>query len=318
MQAYFITGSEKHLRAARNGFRMVTEQSFATGGWGPNEGFVEVNKGQLGDSLEKTHASFETPCGAYGHFKAARYLLSAGRDGFYGDSMERVLYNTVLGAKPILHDGSSFYYSDYGTTGKKTYHRDKWPCCSGTLPQIAADYHISIYLRSRDGMYVNLFVPSSVQWTAGSARCKLTQETQYPFAETVVMHFSSPVPVEQTLYVRIPKWAERASVAVNGKRMSEAEPGSFTAIELELPMSMRLEAVDRQHPNLVALVRGPLVLFAISDSQASFERNALLNAGRVSGTDFDWAATNRLGKPVVLRPFMNIADESYSTYNLLS
>jgi hypothetical protein len=328
MQAYFITGSEKHLRAARNGFRMVTEQSFATGGWGPNEGFVEVNKGQIGDSLKQTHASFETPCGAYGHFKAARYLLSAERDAFYGDSMERVLYNTVLGAKPILRDGSSFYYSDYGTTGKKTYHRDKWPCCSGTLPQIAADYHISIYLRSRDGMYVNLFVPSSVQWTAGSARCKLTQETQYPFAETVVMHFSSPVPVEQTLYVRIPKWAERAVVAVNGKRISEAEPGSFTAIkrtwkdgdriELELPMSMRLETVDRQHPNLVALVRGPLVLFAISDSQASFERNALLNAGRVSGTDFDWAATNRLGKPVVLRPFMNIADESYSTYNLLS
>ena len=114
----------------------------------------------MGDSLALTHASFETPCGAYGHFKITRYLMRVTKDSQYGDSMERILYNTVLGAWPIQPDGTSFYYSDYAATGKKVWYRQKWPCCSGTFPQLAADYHISTYLRSADGVYVNLFTPS--------------------------------------------------------------------------------------------------------------------------------------------------------------
>ena len=79
------------------------------------------------------------------------------------------MYNTILGAFPIQADGTSFYYSDYGTPGKKVWYRDKWPCCSGTFPQLAADYHISTYLRAADGVYVNLFTPSRVKWTVRAA-----------------------------------------------------------------------------------------------------------------------------------------------------
>ncbi|MGC2731293.1 MAG: beta-L-arabinofuranosidase domain-containing protein, partial [Candidatus Sulfotelmatobacter sp.] len=47
MQAYITLGSEKHLRAAENGFEMLqTTQSFATGGWGPDEAFGEPQRGQ--------------------------------------------------------------------------------------------------------------------------------------------------------------------------------------------------------------------------------------------------------------------------------
>ena len=46
MQAYITLGSEKHLRAAQNGFEMLVKtQSFATGGWGPNESFGEPETG---------------------------------------------------------------------------------------------------------------------------------------------------------------------------------------------------------------------------------------------------------------------------------
>ena len=83
-------------------------------------------------------------------------------DSRYGDSMERVLYNTIAGAKPILPDGTSFYYSDYNNDqGKKVYYSDKWPCCSGTFPQLTADYGISAYYPSADGIFVNLFIPSA-------------------------------------------------------------------------------------------------------------------------------------------------------------
>jgi len=329
MQAYITLGSEKHLRAASNGFAMLTAQSFATGGWGPNEAFVEPNSGQLGDSLTKTHASFETPCGAYGHFKITRYLLRVTRDAQYGDSMERVLYNTILGAWPVQADGTSFYYSDYATTGKKGWHRDKWPCCSGTFPQLAADYHISAYLRSADGVYVNLFTPSSVKWADGSGRYALTQKTNYPFANTVQIQVSASRSFDYTLYVRIPTWAGKDPIlSVNGKRVSDPmQPGTFASIrrtwkdgdrvELEIPMALRLEAVDANHPNLVALMHGPLVLFAVSNSQPSFERNALLLAKPTNNAMGDWLAKAADGSLATMRPFMNIDKESYSTYVLL-
>jgi DUF1680 family protein len=326
MQAYITLGSEKHLRAAKNGFVMLqTTQSFATGGWGPNESFGEPGTGQLGNSLTDTHASFETPCGAYGHFKITRYLLRVTKDSKYGDSMERVLYNTILGAWPIQADGTSFYYSDYANTGKKVWYGQKWPCCSGTFPQLAADYHISTYLRSADGVYVNLFTPSKVQWTDGSGHYGLRQETNYPLANTVKMQVSATKPGDFTIHVRIPAWTSDPVLSVNGKRVSEpVQPGSFAAIkcnwsdgdriELELPMPLRIETVDANHPNLVALLNGPVVLFAVADSQPSFDQNALLQARPTNNAKGDWLANAADGSGVTMRPFMNIDKENYSTY----
>jgi DUF1680 family protein len=327
MQAYITLGSEKHLRAAKNGFDMLQKtQSFATGGWGPNEAFGEPGTGQLGSSLGLTHASFETPCGAYGHFKITRYLLRVTKEARYGDSMERVLYNTILGAWPIQADGTSFYYSDYSTTGKKVWYRDKWPCCSGTFPQLAADYHISTYLRASDGVYVNLFTPSSLQWVDGGIKLGLEQVTKYPFDNKIEIRVSGSQPHDYAIYVRIPAWAAPDPiVAVNGKRTpSTVQPGSFVAIrntwkdgdriEIELPMPLRLEPVDVNHPDIVALVQGPLVLMAIAESQPTFDAQSLLRAKPVNSAAGDWVATATDGSQIPMRPFMTIDKESYSTY----
>jgi len=330
MQAYITLGSEKHLRAAKNGFEMLeSTQSFATGGWGPNEAFGEPGTGQLGGSLTTTHASFETPCGAYGHFKITRYLLRVTKDARYGDSMERVLYNTILGAWPIQADGTSFYYADYASTGKKVWYRDKWPCCSGTFPQLAADYHISTYLRSADGVYVNLFTPSNVQWKDAGGQYGLKQETKYPFDNKIQIQVSGSQPKDYALYLRIPGWARPNPVlSVNGKRVSEAvDPGTFASVrrtwkdgdrvELELPMPLRVEAVDANHQNMVALLQGPLVLFAVADSQPTFDRNGLLQAKATNNATGDWLASSADGSSVTMRPFMTIDKENYSTYVIL-
>ena len=178
-----------------------------------------------------THASFETPCGAYGHFKITRYLLRVTKDARYGDSMERVLYNTILGAWPIQADGTSFYYSDYATTGKKVWYRDKWPCCSGTFPQLAADYHISTYLRSADGVYVNLFTPSTVHWSDGGGKYGLKQETKYPFDNKVQIQVSGSQ--RQGVHALCPhsRLGDADPVlSVNGNRVSDpVQPGTFAA-----------------------------------------------------------------------------------------
>ena len=64
-------------------------------------------------SLNTHAAAFETPCGSYAQFKKlTRYLLRVTRDARHGDSMERIMYNTVLGAKPLQDNGEAFYYAD--------------------------------------------------------------------------------------------------------------------------------------------------------------------------------------------------------------
>ena len=178
--------------------------------------------------------------------------------------MERVLYNTILGAKALEPDGSSFYYSDYQPNGNKFYHPDKWPCCSGTLPQVLADYHISIYFRSPDGVYVNLYTPSRLKWKHETASCTLTQRTAYPDDGRITFDFSASHPVQQTIYLRIPKWAGTGTkLSVNGESQSGIQAGQFFAvtrkwksgdsIQIELPMLPRLEAVDVEHPDLQTL-----------------------------------------------------------------
>jgi len=327
MQAYLVLGDEHYLRAAANGLRMVQEQSFATGGWGPNEGFVEPGKGLLADSLNSTHASFETPCGAYGHFKITRYLLRVTRDSRYGDSMERVLYNTIAGAKSILPDGTSFYYSDYNNDrGKKVYYRDKWPCCSGTFPQLTADYGISAYYPSADGICVNLFIPSRVQWAPNQTRCVLTQHTGYPTSNTTELKFDLKRPENFTVYLRIPAWADaRTRVSVNGKPVDgEVLPGRFLAlrrswkagdrVEYEIGMPLRLEQVDAQNSNIMALLRGPLALFAVGEIPANLTRPQLLAATAASPDSEDWVVRSD-NRSLTLKPFSAVRDERYRLYH---
>ena len=64
-------------------------------------------------------------------------------------------------------------------------------------------------------------------------------------------------------------------------------------------------------------MQGPLVLFAIADSQPSFDRNALLQAKPTKNASGDWLANSADGSSVTMRPFMNIDKESYSTYVVL-
>ncbi len=326
MQAYLMLGDEKYLRAAANGLRMVQEQSYATGGWGPDEGFVVPGKGLLAASLGKTRSSFETPCGAYGQFKITRYLLRVTRDSRYGDSMEQVLYNTVAGAKPILADGTSFYYSDYNSdAAKKVYYKDKWPCCSGTFPQLTADYGISSYYPAKDGIYVNLFIPSRVAWQQNGARATLTQQTKYPTANATQLQLELERPEDFTIYLRVPAWADaKTRISVNGRRF-EGDPaaGKFFAlkrtwkngdrVEYEIGMPLSLQAVDAENPQIVALRRGPLALFGVGNLPAKFTGAQLLAAVPASQSSEDWLVKSDAGQ-ITFRPFTAIGDENYRLY----
>jgi len=181
--------------------------------------------GTVGHSLAHSHASFETPCGAYGHFKITRYLLRVTKNAQYGDSMERCFYNTILGAWPIQPDGTSFYYSDYAG------HRQEG-LVSGQVAVFAQEHSrnsrrttTSVPICVRRRCVVNLFTPSrcngrmgrelwpearnqiSVRQTGFKSRCRVPS-----LRNTRSMSAS-------------PGWAAPDPVlSVNGKRVSEPTP----------------------------------------------------------------------------------------------
>jgi len=294
MQAYLTGWNEKYLRAAKNAFDMIEAQSFATGAWGPDESFGPADSDYLYGSLTKTHRGFETPCGSYAHFKLTRYLLRVTRDSRYGDSMEKVLYNTVLGALPLQADGRAFYYSDYHAHARKAYFPDAWPCCAGTLPQVAADYRLLTYFRDAQGIYVNLYLPSTLRWTAEhGAQMTLTQSGDYPTGGRIALEVRTSRPSPMAIRLRIPRWSS-ARIRVNGEPAQAQAPKGFATlnrqwkdgdrIDLELSMTERFQAIDAQHPETVAFLRGPLVQFAVGEDRTKF------------------------------RPFMDIHDEPYTAY----
>jgi DUF1680 family protein len=90
--------------------------------------------------------------------------LRATRDARYGDSMERMMYNTVLGAMPLQENGDNFYYADYNFDGEAGVQGSSLGVLfrhaaagGGGLPD---QHRISA---GPQAVYVNLYVPSTLQ-----------------------------------------------------------------------------------------------------------------------------------------------------------
>jgi uncharacterized protein len=270
--AYDVSGDPKYLVVIRNAYDYLQKhQCFATGGYGPNERFMAPG-GALGRALETRSDTCETSCGSWAGFKLSRYLMRFTGDARYGDWIERLFYNGIGAALPVASGGRNFYYGDYRLGGAmKVYAWDTFTCCSGTYIQNIADYHNLIYLRSDDALYVNLFVPSEASWTRAGTEVKVLQETNYPDADMTRLTITPAAPTRFALRVRVPSWTRGMSVSVNGTPTRvDAVPGTWATIDrtwtsgdrvdIRVPLTLRMEPVDAQHPDRVAVMRGPVVL----------------------------------------------------------
>ncbi len=324
-KAHLVLGDEKYLRAMENAWEfLAATQQYASGGWGPNETFIEPHKGQLYESLQTTEDHFETPCGSYAAMKLARYLLCASADGRYGDGLERVVYNTILAVKEPDSDGDYPYYSTYGARARKVYYAKKWPCCSGTLVQGVADYVKNIYFRAPDGVAVNLYTPSTARWSQNGAAVTLTQQTEYPLAQTVRLHIDCSAPAVFELWLRIPGWLEQtAAIQVKGKPASIEMRRGFAilrrswsrgdTVTLDLPQSFRTEAIDDLHPETMAVLRGPLLYVELNPPPGRATLGQLDGRKPLAGTPGIFVA--RAGaRESVHAPLYSVRNESYTTY----
>jgi len=275
--AYLIDGDAKLLTYMKNFYDFLqNSQCYATGGYGPAERYV-INDGALGESLAIRLDSFECPCCTWAAVKLAKYLMMLTGESRYGDWIERLLYNGIGAALPIVENGKHFYYANYHLgAGMKVYSRNTYTCCSGTYFQNMAEYQNLIYFKDptiKPILYVNLYLPSEVTWQppVDSTRpVRITQQTDYPEGETINFKLQMEMPTTFSLKLRIPGWSKGVSFKLNGSAFeAEAKPGEWATINRQWQggdkLEMRIELhfwrcpIDKWHPNRVSIVRGPVV-----------------------------------------------------------
>lgn len=319
-KAYLAMGDAKYKRALENAWRFMEPQRFASGGWGPEEQFVELGKGKLFESLSSSQAHFETPCGSYADLKLARYLLRLTGEPRYGDGLERTLYNTMLATRTPDSDGGYPYYSNYGANAVKKYYHRKWPCCSGTLVQGVADYVLNIYFHDTRALYVNLFTPSVVTWKRAGGTVIVEQTTNYPAADT--SRFTIRAGGQFALKIRIPAWTKGATVRMNG-RTTAAHAGQYASlernwkagesVEVTIPQPLRTVPIDENHPHVVALLRGAVLYVGLNPWEGLEQTSIALPTALTPVTE-DKYVMNVSGKDLVFVPYFDVQLESYQTY----
>jgi hypothetical protein len=127
---------------------------------------------------------------------------------------------------------------------------------------------------------VNLFVPSELNWAEKGFR--LRQETKFPEQQSTALVVSVSKPTQMAVRLRIPEWANGASVKINGKALeASASPSSYLTInrawkngdrvELDLPMQLWTESMP-DDPKIQAFLYGPLVLAGDLGNEGLTER----------------------------------------------
>ncbi|MBD8078498.1 glycoside hydrolase family 127 protein [Cellulosimicrobium arenosum] len=270
--------------------RTVERRTYLTGGMGSrhqDEGF--------GDDWElpPDRAYCETCAGIASTMVSWRLYLATG-DVRYADLMERTYYNVV--ATSPRSDGQAFFYAN--PLHQRVARQDVEPdtenpraeggvrapwfdvsCCPTNVARTLASWHA--YVASVDGDELTL-----LQYAAGEVRTALDDggelalrvETRYPDDGSVRVEVLDAPDRDVTLRLRVPAWADGATVAGpgTGRAAHAAAPGWVEVREvlrrgdvvvLELPVAPRLTWPDPRVDAVrgcVAVERGPLVLCAES------------------------------------------------------
>jgi DUF1680 family protein len=147
-------------------------------------------------------------------------------------------------------------------------------CCPPSLARTLAQLHTYAYGISEDAVWVHLYGSSRLDAPLPeSGAIKLTQTTDYPWDGKITIRIEQAPEKEMGLRLRIPNWAETATVTCNGEPAAGTfSPGSYgeirrrwssgDSVELNLPMPVVMQEshpLVEENSNQVAVMRGPLV-----------------------------------------------------------
>ncbi len=331
---YELTGDETDRKTVEFFWdRVVNHHSYVTGGHGNHEYFGPPDslRNRLSDGTTES-------CNVYNMLKLSRHLFEWEASAEVADFYERALFNHILSSQHPV-DGRVIYNLSLEMGGFKSYQDPYWfTCCVGTGMENHSKYGRNIFFHNDEELFVSQFIAAELTWKEKGV--KVLQITNYPEEQGTTLEFDCAEPVELTLQIRYPYWAENGiEIMVNGqkKRISQ-EPGSFIAIrrkwetgdklEVKTPFTLRLETMP-DDSNRITIMYGPLVLagdLGPEDDPAAgdvmyvpifmTENRNLANWTEAISGQANAFQTVDVGKPrdVEFKPFYQTHERRYSIY----
>jgi uncharacterized protein len=209
-------------------------------------------------------------------------------DAYIGDRLERIAFNALPGT--FTDDMWAHQYNQESNQVEVSLHRKPWTtdgpesnlyglepnfgCCTANFHQGWPKFTASLWMASADGgLVAATYSPCEVRTLVGSTLVHLSEETDYPFRDTVRITVDLASERNFPLHLRIPGWAKNASISVNGRLLLAPQAGSFAKIErpwktgdiveLKFPLT---PVVTRGYNDSISISRGPVVFsYAIGE-----------------------------------------------------
>ncbi len=213
------------------------------------------------------------------------HLIAVLGEAALGDRLEKMAFNALPAT--FSADMWAHQYDQQPNQVLCTRHQRHWTtngpdsnlfglepnfgCCTANFHQGWPKLAASLWMATGDeGLAAVAYAPCEVRTVVKGVRITLTEQTEYPFRGTVRLEVNPEAELAMPLVLRIPGWAEGATVRVNGQRAAGVRPGTFhrlerawkkgDRVELRFPLRVR---TSRWYRNSVAIERGPLV-FALA------------------------------------------------------
>ncbi|QBG46791.1 glycoside hydrolase family 127 protein [Verrucomicrobia bacterium S94] len=285
---YMETGEQALVDALdRMWDSVVNHKMYVTGACGQTHHGVSskvdmIHEGFIGDYMMPNSTAYNETCANICNAMFSYRMLGIHGESKYADIMELVLYNSALSG--ISQEGTHYFYTNplRRTFDKKmgiTDYENRAAyipcfCCPPNLVRTIAKVSNWAYSLSPNGVAVNLYGGNQLdtELLDGSA-LKLKQESGYPWDGAVKISIVECKKEPFDVMLRIPEWAEGASLKVNGKQADvRVIPGSYSivsrkwksgdTVELNLPLEAKLlagHALIEETRNQAAIKRGPVV-----------------------------------------------------------
>ena len=230
---------------------------------------------EIWDDSQDGRSSLAESCATAYFMRICKQMIQLTGDSYYGDLMERTLYNSLMGA--VSPDCShTRYYTPF--EGERVYSQYVSYCCNNNLRRILPAIPGMVLFTGENQLAVNLYTPMEANVQVMGKTVGVKQITEYPSSGNVIIQLNPKEEMEFGLLLRIPAWCKSPVVYVNGeKAISPVVPGQFYSVErewspgdkveLRLDMQPRLIAGVQKQAGRAALMRGP-VLYCLNPVNA--------------------------------------------------
>ena len=261
-----LEGNQDWSEAARYFWETVVEhRSISIGGNSVREHFHPATDFS---SMLTSEQGPET-CNTYNMLRLTKMLYQTSGEVSYMDYYERALYNHILSTiNPI--QGGFVYFTPMRSGHYRVYSQPQtsfW-CCVGSGMENHARYGEMIYAHKDKNLYVNLFIPSTLDWNG----TMIEQQTAFPEEEGTTLVVSPEKGKKAfAMHVRIPEWADKSSVSlsVNGESQKVEIKDGYAVVnrtwkkgdKLHIAMPMHLYTLGLPDGSSnYSIMYGPIVL----------------------------------------------------------